>query len=214
MASAASHPRTAITTAGLTRNPVCCRRGRACCGLIPATSATIRAARWRSLALVAVRSTIRFPYTFPERIMAAVESMFRTSFWAVPALSRVEPVTTSGPTSTSMARSAAALRADPGLQTTATAKAPRSRAAPSAPRTYGVDPLAARPTTTSRSPAPARCTARAPARASSSAPSTARRRATSPPAMVPCTCSGGEEKVGGHSDASRTPRRPLVPAPK
>ena len=37
--------------------------------------------------------------------------------------------------------------------------------------------------------------------------------AASPPAIMPCTIPGGTLKVGAHSDASRTPRRPLVPAP-
>ena len=34
-----------------------------------------------------------------------------------------------------------------------------------------------------------------------------------PPAMIPCTKSGEVQKVGGHSDASNTPKRPDVPAP-
>ena len=38
-------------------------------------------------------------------------------------------------------------------------------------------------------------------------------RAVSPPAMMPTTMAGSEQKVGGHSAASRTPRRPEVPAP-
>ena len=52
----------------------------------------------------------------PARTIEAVEIMLRISFWAVPDFSRVEPVSTSGPTSTSMARSAALPTALPGLQ--------------------------------------------------------------------------------------------------
>ena len=48
---------------------------------------------------------------------------------------------------------------------------------------------------------------------SSSVVSVARLSAASPPAMMPCTISGGTLKVGGHSEASSTPSRPLVPAP-
>ena len=47
----------------------------------------------------------------------------------------------------------------------------------------------------------------------SSANSTAFLIALSPPAIIPITVSGGTPKVGGHSLASTTPRRPLVPAP-
>lgn len=40
------------------------------------------------------------------RTMLPVEIMFKTSFWAVPALRRVEPVKTSGPGTGSIAKSA------------------------------------------------------------------------------------------------------------
>ena len=39
-------------------------------------------------------------------------------------------------------------------------------------------------------------------------------RAWYPPAMIPTTISGGVLNVGGHSLASRTPKRPEVPAPR
>ena len=68
--------------------------------------------------------------------------------------------------------------------------------------------------TTSFGPTFFSSTAAAPSSALSSAPSFARNIASSPPAMMPCTCSGSVRKVGGHSDASSTPSRPLVPAPK
>ena len=38
-------------------------------------------------------------------------------------------------------------------------------------------------------------------------------KALSPPAINPITLSGFVPNVGGHSDASRTPSLPLVPAP-
>ena len=60
---------------------------------------------------------------------------------------------------------------------------------------------------------PARPSSPMPAFTSSSAPSTDRTSAGSPPAMMPTTISGGVPKVGGHSAASSTPSRPLVPAP-
>ena len=44
-------------------------------------------------------------------------------------------------------------------------------------------------------------------------PAMLRRSAVSPPAMIPTTCAGSEQKVGRHSDASSTPSRPEVPAP-
>ena len=64
-----------------------------------------------------------------------------------------------------------------------------------------------------RAVTPRNSIARLPALASSSAPSTASQMARWPPAITPCTRSGGVRKVGGHSLASRMPRRPLVPAP-
>ena len=44
-------------------------------------------------------------------------------------------------------------------------------------------------------------------------PSFARNIASFPPAIIPTTISGSVPKVGGHSEASKTPSRPLVPAP-
>lgn len=48
----------------------------------------------------------------------------------------------------------------------------------------------------------------------SSAFSTAFLMAVSPPAISPRTNSCEIPKVGGHSEASKIPNRPLVPAPK
>ena len=94
-----------------------------------------------------------------------------------------------------------------------TVRAPSAWARPSAARTNGVVPLAAMPTTTSVAPTRRSSTAAMPASRSSSAPSTDLTSAGSPPAMIPCTISGSVPKVGGHSEASSTPSRPLVPAP-
>ena len=64
----------------------------------PVASETIRRTRARSLSFVATTSTIRLPKVLPSRIIAMVEIVLSTSFCAVPALSRVEPAMTSGPT--------------------------------------------------------------------------------------------------------------------
>ncbi len=58
------------------------------------------AAARRSLSLSGATPTIRFPWVRPSRIIEIVETMFRTSFWAVPAFSRVDPAITSAPTGT------------------------------------------------------------------------------------------------------------------
>jgi hypothetical protein len=68
----------------------------------PVAAATIARARARSFSFAARTSTMRFPYVRPRRTIAAVEIVLRTSFCAVPALSRVEPASTSGPTTTSI----------------------------------------------------------------------------------------------------------------
>ena len=52
----------------------------------------------------------------PSLIIAPVESMFSTIFWAVPLFIRVEPVTTSGPGVGVMAISAVFSTWEPGLQ--------------------------------------------------------------------------------------------------
>ena len=77
---------------------------------------TIFSARVCSFSLVCCTSTIRFWYALPVRTMEPVEIMFKISFCAVPDLSRVEPVSTSGPQFTSMASSAALPMALPMLQ--------------------------------------------------------------------------------------------------
>ena len=149
----------------------------------------------------------------PFRTIEMVENMLSTSFCAVPDLRRVEPESTSGPTSTSIPCSAAALRAVPTLHERPMLSAPSSRARRTAAITYGVRPLEAMPITVSSGPMPAASMAAAPASASSSAPSTGFTIAPGPPAMIANTSSGGVLNVGGHSEASSTPMRPGVPAP-
>src|SRR5687768_5593601 len=109
-----------------------------------------------SLTFVARRSTIRLPYVLPNSTIAPVVRVFRTSLVAVPALRRVEPVTTSGPTRGVIMRSAYGTRADSGTQARPIANAPTDRAKRRAPITYGVRPLVAIPTTTSAADTPSR----------------------------------------------------------
>ena len=76
------------------------RLGKTYGNLMVDVVATIRRTRERSLSFVATTSTMRLPYVLPSRTIAIVEIMLRTSFCAVPALRRVEPAMTSGPTGT------------------------------------------------------------------------------------------------------------------
>ena len=135
------------------------------------------------------------------------------SFVALPALSRVLPVSTSGPVSRTM-RWSHPSGDSMGTHATKAVVAPHAFARRTAPRGYGVVPPAAIPTTVSSGPIARRSiSARAPSH-SSSRPSLERRSAPSPPAITPTTWPGSLMKVGGHSLASSTPSRPLVPAPK
>src|ERR1051325_6470588 len=123
--------------------------------------------------------------------------VLRTSLVAVPAFRRVEPVSTSGPVIGLITTSHVSARTLGGVaQVRSTVLAPSVCALPSAARTYGVVPLAAIPAFTS-----------------SSAPSALFTSAPYPPAITPTTIVEGTLNVGGHSAASRTPRRPDVPAP-
>jgi len=65
----------------------------------------------------------------PLRIIAAVESMFSTSFVAVPAFNRLDPARISGPTSTTMGISTASVSAESGTQVTQAVTVPSARAA-------------------------------------------------------------------------------------
>ena len=96
-ASARDKPSCCITIAVLTLPPAASMSRRASSRSTPVTSITIRSPRSTSFALIARRSTIRFPNVLPRRIIAPVEMALSTSFVAVPAFMRVEPVTASGP---------------------------------------------------------------------------------------------------------------------
>jgi hypothetical protein len=163
--------------------------------------------------LVGWRSIIRLPRVLPIRTIAPVVIMFRTSLVAVPAFSRVDPAMTSGPTKGAISRSTARPRGLGRLHAIPTVAAPRARASPTAPSTYGVRPDVAMPTTRSRPVTPSAARSAAPRSGWSSAPSTARVKRVGPPAIRPTTIARGVPKVGGHSEASSTPRRPEVPAP-
>ena len=93
---------------------------------------------------------MRLPKHLPSRTIAPVENMFKTSFVAVPALSRVEPLSTSGPTTGCIKRSTRESNSESVLHVRPMVVAPTARAYSTAPSTYGVRPLAAMPTTTSR----------------------------------------------------------------
>ena len=81
------------------------------------------------------------------------------------------------------------------------------------PTTYGVVPEAAIPITKSLELTLCSDKSFHAWLVSSSAISIELYKAGIPPATNPTTFSGGVPNVGGHSDASRTPNLPLVPAP-
>ena len=91
--------------------------------------------RARSFLFDGRRFTMRFPRTLPVFAIAQVETMLRTIFCALPALRRVDPATTSAPVSTTIGRSAARSIGVAGLELRLAVRAPRSRAASSAPTT-------------------------------------------------------------------------------
>ena len=75
--------------------------------------------------------------------------MLSTTFVAVPAFNRVDPVTTSGPTLNTIATSASFFSSERASQVTPMIRARAFQACVTAPRTNGVIPLAEMPTTTS-----------------------------------------------------------------
>src|SRR5690606_15266691 len=83
----------------------------------PVSAITMRTPRPTSLRLDNCISTILFPLTRPRRIITEVLIIFNTSFCAVPAFIRVDPVTNSGPTMTSMGYLASAATGEFALQT-------------------------------------------------------------------------------------------------
>ncbi len=124
-----------MTMAVLTLLPEAVSSAAAVARSQPVASAMMRWARSTSLALVGRTLTMRLPKVMPERTMTPVESMFRTSLVAVPALRRVLPVRTSGPVAGVMAMSAAWARAEFGTQLRPMVSAPRDLAWAMAPRT-------------------------------------------------------------------------------
>ena len=149
----------------------------------------------------------------PRCTIATVVSMLSTILVAVPAFSRVEPAMTSGPTAGEMTMSTKVCSSVPGQQVRKTILTPFRRARVSAPRTNCVIPLAEMPTSTSLRVGCRRATARAPSSKLSSTPACDRKNAARPPAMIAWTRCIGVLNVGPISAASRTPSRPLVPAP-
>jgi hypothetical protein len=101
----------------------------------PVRVRTIRLARALSLELVAFRSTIRLPNVLPSRTIAPVVNMFSTSLVAVPAFSRVDPLSTSGPTTTITGSSTSGSSSDSVLQAMPMVNAPTRRAYRTAPMT-------------------------------------------------------------------------------
>ena len=89
---------------------------------------TMRLVRAVSLVLVARKSTMRLPKHLPRRTMAPVVSVFKTSLVAVPALRRVEPLNTSGPTTGRIIRSTCESSSDSVLHTRPIVVAPTDRA--------------------------------------------------------------------------------------
>ncbi len=188
------------------------RRRRASSLETPDAAATIRSARSRSFAEPARSSTIHGPNTLPADTNAEVVIWFRASFVAVPAFNRVEPATTSGPTSSRTTTWASPRISRDRLAVTRMVAVPRRRASSIAPRTKGVTEEAETPITRSAGRTPS--VLRAPSSNRSSAPSFARKTAERPPAMTATTLRGSVPKVGGSSAASSTASLPLVPAPK
>jgi hypothetical protein len=166
----------------------------------------LRRARSRSFVFSGETATIRPAYVRPRRTIVTVEIVLSTSFCAVPALSRVEPATASGPTTTAISWSARPASALSLTHATAMRNAPASRATSSAASVYGVAPLALTPTTTSSVPIPSARRSAAPASRSSSASSVS-------PATTATTSPGRSPNVGPHSAASSAATLPDVPAP-
>src|SRR3989441_13122778 len=79
--------------------------------------------------------------------MAPVESIFRIIFSAEPAFMRLEPATTSGPTSATISTCATFPRRELRLQVTATVLAPRARANSTAAMVEGGRALGGLPAT-------------------------------------------------------------------
>ncbi|EAU66013.1 hypothetical protein STIAU_4818 [Stigmatella aurantiaca DW4/3-1] len=123
-----------MASATFTSPPAAARSRWASAGESSVSSATMRAARARSFAFVGRTSTIRPRYTLPRQMKAVVVRALRISFVAVPAFSRVEPATNSGPVGARIRMSTRVPRLG-GLQQTSTVWALRLRASAKAPST-------------------------------------------------------------------------------
>src|SRR5262245_5318540 len=108
----------------------------------PAALCTILIPRSLNLDFFRCRFTIRLPYIYPKRDIVPVERMFRPIFCADPAFMRLDPASTSGPTTVTMARSAAFSRGELLLHATAIVLALCLRAYSIAATVNGVRPLA------------------------------------------------------------------------
>ena len=144
--------------------------------------------------------------------MLIVENMLSTILVAVPAPSRVEPVTISGPTATSIACSAAADSGVPVLQDSPTVSAPRAAALRTAPSTWGTAAGGDADDGVERADAQGG-QVRGPGLLAVLGGLDELTIAPGPPAIRPMTTSPEVPNVGGISEASRMPRRPEVPAP-
>ncbi len=144
--------------------------------------------------------------------MTAVDTAFSTSFCAVPAFIRVEPVSTSGPVPMPTSTSTSAVAAGIGAH-----QRRRGARLPGHPQP-GEHPrrATARRHPDHQVPRPYRVRAAtlSPSSTSSSAPSIARVIAASPPARWGTNQPGGTSKVGRSSTASSTASRPDVPLPR
>src|SRR5690348_1882007 len=94
----------------------------------PVALATMERPRSRSFSFFISTWIINPENTRPSFTMVVVESMFNTSFWAVPAFRRVEPPITSGPTLTAISISASPRIGESGLAVTPMVAAPISLA--------------------------------------------------------------------------------------
>ena len=139
--------------------------------------------------------------------------MFSTSLVAVPAFSRVEPLSTSGPTTGVIARSTAADQLRVGIARQADGERAQPPGVVDRPEHVGRPPAGGDADEHVAAPKLERRQVVLAELGMVLRPSTARVSAAWPPAMTPTTCPGGELNVGGHSVASSTPSRPDVPAP-
>ena len=153
------------------------------------------------MSFVATTSTMRLPYVLPSRTIAIVEIMLRTSFCAVPALRRVEPAMTSGPTGTRISWSASSASSEPcGRDDRDRRRAGRARRRERAARERAcVRSRSGRRRRRARRPRAPR-SRRLLRRDRPPPPARSRRRHRAHPATSATTRPGGTPKVASHSD--------------